>query len=81
LLVGEHSLIAIDDAGAGETFGKEIDAIYIDVPHTGHAEWAIKAARAGKHILVEKPIALSAYEAEAVYYEAKKAGVFAGEAF
>lgn len=29
---------------------KEIDAIYIAVPHTGHAEWAIKAARAGKHI-------------------------------
>lgn len=60
---------------------KEIDAIYIAVPHTGHAEWAIKAARAGKHILVEKPIALSAYDAETVYYEAKKAGVFAGEAF
>ncbi len=34
-----------------------------------------------KHILVEKPIALSAYDAEAVYYEAKKVSVFAGEAF
>ncbi|MBB4571769.1 aldo/keto reductase [Rhizobium leucaenae] len=60
---------------------KEIDAIYIATPHTGHAEWAIKAIRAGKHVLVEKPIALSAYDAEAIYYEAKKAGVFAGEAF
>ncbi|GES53039.1 oxidoreductase [Rhizobium sp. NBRC 114257] len=60
---------------------KEIDAVYIATPHTGHAEWAIKAIRAGKHVLVEKPIALSAFDAEAIYYEAKKAGVFAGEAF
>ncbi|MBB3659286.1 putative dehydrogenase/aryl-alcohol dehydrogenase-like putative oxidoreductase [Rhizobium sp. BK650] len=60
---------------------QEVEAIYIATPHTGHAEWAIKAIRAGKHVLVEKPIALSAYDAEAIYYEAKKAGVFAGEAF
>ena len=60
---------------------KDIDAVYIATPHTGHAEWAIKAIRAGKHVLVEKPIALSAFDAEAIYYEAKKAGVFAGEAF
>lgn len=59
----------------------EIEAVYIATPHTGHAEWAIKAARAGKHVLVEKPIALSAYEAEAIYHEARKAGVFAGEAY
>ncbi|MDL2410369.1 aldo/keto reductase [Rhizobium calliandrae] len=60
---------------------KDIDAIYIATPHTGHSEWAIKAIRAGKHVLVEKPIALSSYDAEAIYYEAKNAGVFAGEAF
>ncbi|TCR72287.1 aldo/keto reductase [Rhizobium sp. BK376] len=59
----------------------EVEAIYIATPHTGHAEWAIKAARAGKHILVEKPIALSAYDTTAIYHEARKAGVFAGEAF
>ena len=59
----------------------EIEAVYIATPHVGHAEWAIKAARAGKHVLVEKPIALSAYEAEAIYHEARKAGVFSGEAY
>jgi predicted dehydrogenase/aryl-alcohol dehydrogenase-like predicted oxidoreductase len=59
----------------------EVDAVYISTPHTGHAEWAIKAVRAGKHVLVEKPIALSAYDADAVFHEAKKAGVFAGEAY
>ncbi len=59
----------------------EIDAVYIATPHTGHAEWAIKAIRAGKHVLVEKPITLSAYDADAIFHEAKKAGVFAGEAY
>jgi len=60
---------------------KEVDAIYIAVPHTGHAEWAIKAAEAGKHVLVEKPLALSAHEEDAVFHAHKKAGTFAGEAF
>ncbi|AJY45934.1 aldo/keto reductase [Martelella endophytica] len=59
----------------------EIDAVYIATPHTEHAEWAIKAARAGKHALVEKPITLSAMEADALYHEAAKAGVFMGEAY
>ena len=60
---------------------KEIDAVYIAVPHPGHAEWAIKAAEAGKHVLVEKPLALSAHEADAVFHAHRKAGTFAGEAF
>ncbi|MDB5473979.1 MAG: oxidoreductase [Devosia sp.] len=59
----------------------EIDAVYIAVPHTGHAEWAIKAAEAGKHVLVEKPLALSAFEIDAVFHAHRKAGTFAGEAF
>ncbi|KJF67792.1 aldo/keto reductase [Rhizobium nepotum] len=59
----------------------DIDAVYIATPHTGHAEWAIKAIRAGKNVLVEKPIALSAYDADAIFHEAKKAGVFVGEAY
>ena len=58
-----------------------IDAVYIAVPHTGHAEWAIKAARAGKHVLVEKPMALSAHEIGAVLHAHRQAGTFAGEAF
>ncbi len=58
-----------------------VDAIYIATPHPGHAEWAIKAAEAGKHVLVEKPFALSAFEADAVFHAHRKAGTFAGEAF
>jgi predicted dehydrogenase/aryl-alcohol dehydrogenase-like predicted oxidoreductase len=59
----------------------EVEAIYIATPHSGHAEWAIKAAEAGKHVLCEKPIAVSAYEAEAMIQAARKAGTFLGEAF
>ncbi|MBZ9673499.1 aldo/keto reductase [Mesorhizobium sp. ES1-3] len=59
----------------------EIDAVYIAVPHPGHAQWAIRAAEAGKHVLCEKPLALTAFEADAMMHAARKAGIFLGEAF
>ena len=59
----------------------DIDAIYIATPHPFHAEWAIKAAEAGKHVLCEKPMALTAFEADAMIHAARKAGTFLGEAF
>src|SRR3569623_868529 len=59
----------------------EVDAIYIATLHPWHAEWAIKAAEAGKHVLIEKPMALTAFEADAVFTAHKKAGTFCGEAF
>ncbi|TPL88983.1 oxidoreductase [Mesorhizobium sp. B2-3-14] len=59
----------------------EIDAIYIAVPHPGHAQWAIRAAEAGKHVLCEKPLGLTAFEADAMMHAARKAGTFLGEAF
>ncbi len=58
-----------------------VDALYIATPHTSHVEWAIKAAEAGKHVLIEKPMALSAFETDAVFHAHRKAGTFAGEAF
>jgi predicted dehydrogenase len=59
----------------------EIDAVYISTIHPFHAEWAIKAAQAGKHLLVEKPIAMNAAEAAAIVDAAAKHDVFLMEAF
>jgi predicted dehydrogenase/aryl-alcohol dehydrogenase-like predicted oxidoreductase len=59
----------------------EIDAVYIALPHPFHAEWAIKAAETGKHVLCEKPLGLTAFEADAMMHAARKAGTFLGEAF
>ena len=59
----------------------EVEAIYIATPHPAHAEWAIRAAEAGKHVLCEKPMAVSAAEAEAMVAAARRAGTFLGEAF
>lgn len=51
---------------------KEIEAVYIPLPNHLHVKWAIKALRAGKHVLVEKPVALSSMEANELLEEAKK---------
>jgi len=58
-----------------------VQAVYIATPHPMHAEWAIKAADAGKHLLVEKPIAVNSAEAEAIVGAARKNNVFLMEAF
>lgn len=60
---------------------KEIDAIYVSTPHPLHAEWAIKALRAGKHVLCEKPFAINSAQAMAIHEAAKIAGKFVMEAF
>jgi len=58
-----------------------IDAVYICTRHDSHAPLAISAARAGKHIFIEKPLALTIEDCEAVAREVEKAGVFMMPAF
>ena len=59
----------------------EIDAVYNALPNGLHAEWSIRAARAGKHVLCEKPLALSAADAAAMFAAADDGGVVVLEAF
>ena len=59
----------------------EIDVVYNSLPNHLHAEWTIKAVEAGKHVLCEKPIALSVEEVDAISDAAKTHGRVVTEAF
>jgi predicted dehydrogenase len=58
-----------------------IDAVYIPLPTSQHVEWSIKAANAGKHVLVEKPLALKASELDALIEARDRNTVIVSEAF
>lgn len=58
-----------------------IDVVYIPLPNHLHKEWTIRAAEAGKHILCEKPLALTEKEAAEMAEASAKAGVLLAEAF
>jgi predicted dehydrogenase len=60
---------------------EDVQAVYISTPHPMHAEWAIRAAQAGKHVLCEKPIGINHAEATAIIDAARKHDVFLMEAF
>jgi predicted dehydrogenase len=75
--------------GIGRAYGSyeelladsEIDAIYNPLPNHLHVPWTIKAAEAGKHVLCEKPLALTAAEARTLIAVRERTGVRIGEAF
>lgn len=59
----------------------EVEAVYIATPHPWHAQWAISAARAKKHVLCEKPLGMNHAEVQAIVQAARDSDVFLMEAF
>ncbi len=59
----------------------DIDAIYNPLPNSLHAEWTIRALKAGKHVLCEKPFASNTQEAEQMAGVARETGLLLSEAF
>ena len=54
---------------------KDVDIVYVVLPNSMHAEYVIRAAKAGKHVITEKPMAVSVKECQAMIDACKKAGV------
>ena len=59
----------------------DVEAIYNPLPNHLHVPWSIRAAEAGKHVLCEKPLALTAQQARELHAARKRTGVQIGEAF
>jgi len=59
----------------------EVDVIYNSLPNHLHAEWTIKAMQAGKHVLCEKPFAITLEEVDAMIAASKETGKVLTEAF
>jgi predicted dehydrogenase/aryl-alcohol dehydrogenase-like predicted oxidoreductase len=78
-----------EEFGAAKVYGSydelladaEVNAVYIATPHPFHPQWTIRAAQAGKHVLVEKPIAINHGEAMQAIEAAVENDVFLMEAF
>jgi len=69
---GDYDALLADDG---------VDIVYIATPHPMHPRWAVRAARAGKHILCEKPVALNHAQTMVMLEAVREHGVFFMEAF
>jgi xylose dehydrogenase (NAD/NADP) len=58
-----------------------VDAVYVSLPNSMHKEWTLRSLAAGKHVLCEKPFALSSTDAEEMFDAAERSGKLLVEAF
>jgi predicted dehydrogenase len=71
-----HSFESYDELLAD----KEVEAVYIPLPNTLHREWAMRALEAGKHVLCEKPLAMTANDISALAEAGERSGRLIQEA-
>ncbi len=76
-----HGIPVVHDSYKALVADPDVDAIYIPLPNSLHAPWALRAIAAGKHVLCEKPFAANEAEAAEVASAARAAGLVAMEAF
>jgi len=77
----ELSIEKVHDSYEALLADPDIDAVYIPLPNHLHPEWATAAARAKKHVLCEKPLAMTAAQAALMVAVAEQEGVILAEAF
>ncbi len=85
----EKASAAAAQLGIGKAYGSyeallddaDIEVVYVALPNDLHREWTIAAARAGKHVLCEKPLALTSADARQMVDACEQAGVQLMEAF
>ena len=75
-----HGIARVHGSYAALLADPEVEAVYIATPHPQHAEWAVKAAEAGKHILCEKPLGINHREGMTMVRAAQKNRVVLMEA-
>ena len=86
---GERAKAAADALGIERSYGSyeelladpAIDAIYNPLPNHLHVPWTVRALEAGKHVLCEKPLALTADEAQQLAEASARSGRLVAEAF
>ncbi|MHA6512210.1 Gfo/Idh/MocA family protein [Tessaracoccus sp. Z1128] len=77
----EHGVEQVLESYEALLASPDVDAVYIPLPNSAHAEWTVRAAQAGKHVLVEKPYASNAEEARRVVEAVSGLPVVVMEAF
>ena len=77
----KHGIPRVHDSYEALLADPELDAVYNPLPNGLHCEWTIRALRAGKHVLCEKPIASNAAEAQRMADAARETGRVLVEAF
>src|SRR5688500_19017014 len=77
----QHSIARVLQDYAALVMEANVDVVYNPLPMNLHAHWSIRALRAGKHVLCEKPFAANASEAEQMVAAAEAGGLVLAEAF